>query len=126
MSDDLRDELEALERQGWDALCEGSASDFYGRVMTSDGQMVLANGMAMNRDDVVRSLRGAPPWDGYEIADLRLVTTGEEGAALVYKGTARRSGSPEVVCIMSSVYVRVNGTWRLALYTQTPVAAPAG
>ena len=125
MSDDLRDELEALERQGWDALCDGSASDFYGRVMTSDGQMVLANGMTMNRDDVVRALRDAPPWDGYEIADLRLVTTGEEGAALVYNGTAKSAGN-DVVCVISSVYVRVNGTWRLALYAQTPVASPAG
>jgi len=30
------------------------------------------------------------------------------------------------VCVISSVYVRVNGTWRLALYAQTPVASPAG
>jgi hypothetical protein len=60
------------------------------------------------------------------MADIRLVTTGESGAALVYKGTARRSGNPDIVCMMSSVYVRVNGTWRLALYAQTPVAPPAG
>src|SRR3954447_18277306 len=126
MSDDLRDELEALERQGWDALCDGSASDFFGRVMTSDSQMVLANGMTMNRDDVVRALRDAPAWDGYDMTDVRLVTTGESGAALVYKGTAKSSGNPDIVCIMSSVYVRVNGTWRLALYVQTPVAPPAG
>jgi len=122
MADELRDALEDLERQGWDALCEGTGSDCYGRVMTSDGQMVLANGMSMTRDEVVGALRQAPTWDGYEMTDLRLVTTGQDGAALVYRGTAKRDGEPDVVCRMSSVYARINGTWRLALYTQTPVA----
>jgi len=120
MADELIEDLLTIERQGWDALCTGTGSDFYGQTMTSDGQMVLANGMALTRDSVVAALRGAPTWDGYDIADVRLVTTGQDSAALVYRGTARRDGEPDIVCIMTSVYVRVNGTWRLALYTQTP------
>ncbi len=120
MSDELRDQLESLERSGWDALCDGSASDFYGRLMTSDGLMVLANGRSMTRDDVVSALRGAPPWGGYEMADLHLVTTGQDSAALVYRGTALRDGEVAFEGTMTSVYVRVAGSWRLALYTQTP------
>ena len=69
-----------------------------------------------------RRCGGAPTWDSYDVGDVRLVTTGRDGAALVYRGTARRDGEDDVVCVMSSVYVRVNGAWRLALYTQTPVA----
>ncbi len=122
MADELLDTLEALERAGWDSLCDGTASDFYGRTMTSDAMMVLANGAAMTRDQVVTALRDAPPWGGYEIADLRLVTTGRDGAAIVYRGTARSDGEVAFVGMMSSVYVEVNGAWRLALYTQTPVA----
>ena len=121
MADEMRDELESLERQGWDALCDGSSSEHYGRVMTSDGQMVLANGQAMNRDEVVAALQDAPTWDGYEISGLRLVTTGRDSAALVYRGTAHRDGEPPFVGLMTSVYVQVTGSWRLALYTQTPV-----
>jgi hypothetical protein len=121
MSDELRDELESLERSGWDALCDGTASDFYGRLMTSDALMVLATGRAMTRDEVVSALRDAPPWGGYDMADLRLVTTGQDSAALVYRGTALRDGEVAFVGSMTSVYVRVAGSWRLALYTQTPV-----
>lgn len=120
MGDELRDQLESLERSGWDALCDGTASDFYGRLMTSDGLMVLANGEAMTRDDVVAALRGAPPWGGYKMADLRLVTTGQDSAALVYRGTALRDGQVAFEGTMTSVYVLVAGSWRLALYTQTP------
>jgi hypothetical protein len=120
MPDELRDTLEDLERAGWDALCDGTGSEFYGDLMTTDGAMVLANGAVLTRPEVVDSLDGAPTWDGYELRDLRLVTTGRDGAALVYRARARRDGTPGFVAAMSSVYVRVDGRWRLALYTQTP------
>jgi hypothetical protein len=125
MADELLDTLDALERKGWAALCDGTASRFYGETMTSDGVMVLANGAAMTRDQVVTALRGAPPWGGYEMSDVRLVTTGRDGAAIVYKGVATRDGEVAFVGTMTSVYVEVNGAWRLALYTQTPVAERA-
>ena len=123
MADELLDTLDALERAGWDALCDGTASDFYGRTMTTDAMMVLANGAALTRDEVVTSLRGAPAWGGYEMTDVRLVTTGRDSAAIVYRGTALRDGEAAFVGLMTSVYVEINGSWRLALYTQTPVAA---
>lgn len=121
MADELLDTLAALERRGWQALCEGTSAEFFGRVMTSDGIMVLANGQAMTRHEVVTSLRDAPTWDGFEMSDVRLVTTGRDGAAIVYRGAASR-GDTEFAALMSSVYVDVTGTWRLALYTQTPVS----
>lgn len=124
MADELLETLEALERRGWDALCDGTASRFYGETMTSDGLMVLANGAAMTRDEVVAALRDAPPWGGYEMSDVRLVTTGRDSAAIVYRGTAQRDGAVAFVGTMTSVYVEVTGAWRLALYTQTPVAEP--
>jgi hypothetical protein len=65
-----RDELLDIERNGWDALCEGS---------------------------------------------------GDDAAALVYLGTARREDGEPFVGAMASVYQRVGGEWRLALYQQTPV-----
>ena len=40
------------------------------------------------------------------------------GPCLVF-GTARRAGADPFVGAMSSTYVRVDGAWRLALYTQT-------
>ena len=119
MADELRDTLEDLERAGWDALCAGTGADFYGDLMTTDSAMVLTNGAVLTRTDVVASLRDAPTWDDYDLSDLRLVTTGRDSAALVYRARARREGQPDFLAAMSSVYVRVDGRWRLALYTQT-------
>lgn len=122
MADQVTQTLLDLERRGWDALCDGTASGFYGALMTDDALMVLATGQVMARDEVVEALAGAPAWDSYELADVRLVMAGA-GAALVYTGTARREGADDVVCAMTSVYVAADEGWRLALYTQTPVAA---
>jgi hypothetical protein len=117
----MQTELEELERRGWDSLCEGTAADFYGSIMTEDGVMVLANGMTMDHDDVVEALRAAPTWDRYEIADVRVVAIEPDAAALVYKGTAYRGDGDPVVAVMSSVYRRNGDGWKLALYQQTPI-----
>lgn len=118
------DELLTLERRGWDSLCDGTGGEFYGGLMTGDGVMVLAHGFALGRDAVVASLGDAPPWVGYEIRDPRLVALDDDAAALVYTGRAWRDGEPAFEALMSSVYVRRDARWRLALYQQTPI--PAG
>ncbi len=114
--------LLGLERQGWDSLCDSTGADFYGRVMTDDGVMVLANGAVMDRSGVVEALSQAPPWRTFEIDDVRVVRLGSDAAALVYLGTADRDDEqPAFVGAMSSVYVRQGDAWRLALYQQTEV-----
>ena len=122
MTDDVREELLALERRGWDALCGTTGAEVYGELMTPDGLMVLAGGMVMDRDEVVAALRQSPPWGRYEIADARVVPAGEEAAALVYTGRGWRSGEEvPFTAAMTSTYVRTPEGWRLALYTQTPL-----
>ncbi|MFC9895624.1 nuclear transport factor 2 family protein [Nocardia sp. NPDC127579] len=113
-------ELLAVERRGWDALCAGTGSDFYGELMTGDAVMVLANGMILDRAAVVASLRAAPPWRAYEIEDPRVVDLGADGKVLVYRAAAYRDGSePAFRGVMSSTYIPVGSTWRLACYQQT-------
>ena len=112
-----------LERQGWAALSNGTAAEFYGRLMTEDALMILANGQVMTRSEVVGALTDAPAWSSFELTDERLVATGDESAALVYTGSATRDpDSPPFVAAMASTYVRADDDWRLALYVQTPVA----
>jgi hypothetical protein len=120
--DELREELLATERAGWDSLCNGTGDDFYGRTMTGDGVMVLANGQVMTRDEVVSALGQSPPWAAYEMSDVRVVSMGDDVAALVYVGIAHRRQGDAFTGAMSSVYVRADGEWKLALYQQTPMA----
>lgn len=121
VEDTLRQELEALERAGWDALCRGTGAAFYGDLMTGDGVMVLAHGQAMGRDAVVDSLAHAPARDRYELTDLTVVRAGPEAATLVYRATAQRAGAPPFTALMTSTYARRDGRWRLTVYTQTRV-----
>ncbi|MGD9998276.1 MAG: nuclear transport factor 2 family protein [Ilumatobacteraceae bacterium] len=118
------DDLLDLERQGWRSLCEQTGDDFYGKVMTDDAVMVLANGQVMTRDDVVGALGQAPPWSSFDLSDVRLVRAGVDSAAIVYVGSAtRETGGEPFVAAMTSVYTTVDGEWKLVLYQQTPVAS---
>ena len=121
--DNLFDELLAIERAGWRSLCNGTASQFYRDIMTDDGQMILANGVIMDRDRVVESLRDAPPWDGYGIQDARLILLQDKAAAIVYTGTGKRAYGNDFIALMSSVYTHIDCKWRLAIYTQTPITS---
>lgn len=118
----MLNELLDLEHQGWQSLCDSTGAEFYGQLMTPDGVMVLAHGQVFDRQAVVDSLNDAPPWRRYEITDERLIRLSDDQAALVYIGRAYRDSADAVfVALMSSVYTRQDGAWRLALYQQTPV-----
>lgn len=122
MTDTLIDTLLELERAGWDSLCDGTGSDFYGRMMLPTAFMVLANGMVLDRDTVVKSLSESPPWRTYEISDARCTAIDDDNAALIYIGTGYRDGAePAFTGAMSSVYHRTDAGWRLALYQQTQI-----
>lgn len=116
----LSEELTALERQGWSSLCDGTGDRYFGELMTEDGLMVLAHGMVLDRAQVVASLADAPPWEGFELRDERVLRVGS-GAALVYEATAWRETEAPFVALMASVYTPTSERWRLALYQQTPV-----
>lgn len=115
-------ELLALERRGWDALCESRGGRFYGDLMTEDAVMILVNGMVLDRQTIAASLDDSPPWSTYRLDEARLVRTGLESAAIVYRATATRTGDAEpFVALMSSHYRRLDGRLRMALYQQTTI-----
>ena len=116
----VTEKLLELEHAGWRSLCDGTGDEFYGGLMTDDALMVLANGMVMDRQTVVDALAESPPWRTYAIEDVRLIAVDTDTAILVYTGIAYRDGdAPAFTGAMASVYHRVDGDWKLALYQQT-------
>ncbi|MDP9822093.1 DUF4440 domain-containing protein [Nocardioides massiliensis] len=115
------DDLLALERRGWDSLCDGTGAEFYGSLMTAEAVMVLAHGFALDHEQVRASLADAPPWSSYEITEPRLVPVGEHAAALVYRARATRGDEPAFEAWMTSVYDLSGPEPRLSVYQQTPI-----
>ena len=115
-------ELFEVEHAGWRALCASRGGTFYGELMLPDALFILVNGATMTRDDVTASLDGAPGWSSYELAEARLVPIADDVTALSYRATATRADLSEpFTALMSTVYRRVDGRIRLALYQQTTI-----
>ncbi|GAA1148724.1 DUF4440 domain-containing protein [Nesterenkonia lutea] len=114
------DELWTIEHDGWTSLCQGRGGTFYGELMTNDAIMILVNGTVMDRKTIAATLDGAPEWASFTLDDARLVKTGSDSAALVYRARADR-GTHETAfeATMTSVYRVIAGAPRLTLYQQT-------
>ncbi len=118
------DELEALEREGWAALTGPDGAAFYAEVMADDGLMVFP-GMVLDKTATITAIAGAPPWQSFELDDVRQIMAASDSGIVTYRAKARRAGEDEYVALMSSVYVRREGRWRLLLHQQSPIPAAA-
>lgn len=113
------EELEALERRGWEALSGADGAAYYANVMADDGLMVFP-GILLDRAQSLRAIAGAPPWASFDLEDVRIVEAGPDGAIVTYRATAQREGEAPYRAWMSSVYARRGGSWRLVLHQQSP------
>jgi hypothetical protein len=112
------DEVEALERRGWEALSGPNGTAFYEGVMADDGLMVFP-GSIMDKPTALDAISRASPWSSFELSDIR--TTADNLVGLVtYRAKSQRDQAPPYEAVMSSVYVRRQGQWKLLLHQQSP------
>lgn len=112
-------EVERLEREGWEALSGGDAKGFYERILARGAVMVVP-GMVLDRADAIEAMGEAPPWTAFSLEEVRVLEPREDLAIVVYTATAHRHGSGPYTALMTSTYVRHDGTWKLSLHQQTP------
>ncbi|HET6435471.1 MAG TPA: nuclear transport factor 2 family protein [Xanthomonadaceae bacterium] len=111
-----------LERGFW---LEGAA--FYGRHLARDALLVLPPPAGvLDRAATLASLGDATRWTGVEFEARRVLAPAPGIALLVYRARAQRGGEAAAYrADCSSVYVREDDAWRLALHQQTPLPAAA-
>jgi hypothetical protein len=124
-SDELYGTLLELEEGGWHALSNGSAADFYERVLADDAVMFFPGMPALDREATLASIASAAPWSSFRLDDIRLIPITADAAVLAYQATASRTGEPEYRALMNSTYARRNGTWQLVLHQHSPLPVEA-
>lgn len=117
--------LVEMERNGWRALSDGTAAEFYDATMADDAMMALPNGL-LDRDACIEAMTAAPPWSTHELSDLQVVSLTETSAMVVYSATAQRDGQAQYRAIMSTCYVLRGGQWLISFHQQTPLAEALG
>ena len=115
----VADEIEQLERRGWDALSGPNGAAFYDELMADDGLMLFP-GMVLDKRTTLAAIRGAAPWARFELSDVRVIEPTPDCAIVAYSATAQRPGESEYRAVMSSSYARRDGRWRLVLHQQSP------
>jgi hypothetical protein len=107
------DELLAIERE----LGDGPG-DAYRRHLTEDA-VVVVPGAVLGREECAAAIDASGGWDEREISDARTTAIGPDSAVLTYRWRSRR-GDTTYAAVMSTVYVRRDGAWRVVLHQQTP------
>ena len=121
MTDATTSDPADLERAGWDALVAGgdAARSFYDGVLDDDVVMLLPGGLGLTDRALMLQTMGDSPWSSYELEDLA-VRTPSDDVALVTYGVVAHRGDEAYSALLSSLYVRRGGGWRLAFHQQTP------
>jgi hypothetical protein len=117
----LPEEPEALERRSWQALsAEGEVVPFFAEMFDDDVVMLLPGGLVVTgRESALMSIVG-PPWESYRLEGVRARAVTSDTVLVTYAAVAVRAGQPTYSALMSSLYVRRPGGWRLAFHQQTP------
>lgn len=117
-SSSVIDRLRELEEGFWNAAGNG---DFYREHMAPDGFCVLPVGL-LDKEETVLAITAAEPWSEFKLHDVRAIDLGDDEAALCYRAEAiKDDGSAGYSALISSVYTRLAGEWKLALHQQTPI-----
>lgn len=115
----LQDTLLDLEEQFWRAAGNG---DFYRERFADEGRLVFPIGV-LTREQAIPAVDASEPWASFRFDSARLIEISDDAAVLTYRATANRTGETPHNLLISSVYVRRDGEWKMLLHQQTPLQA---
>ena len=107
----------AIEKKFWE---EGTQA-FFEKSMDQNAVSVMEPMGFIEKSTAVEMSAHSKGWDDVKMHDLKFVQLTPDCVALIYHGEAtnRETGEPSKESI-SSVYVKKDGEWKLALTTHQP------
>jgi hypothetical protein len=115
-----RDEsLLALERRLWNA-----DEDTYRDVLAEEAVMVFPEPTGvLERAEILESVASGDRWRRVEFTGDRTLEVDDGVVQLVYEARAeRREGGSTYEALVTSTYVREDGSWKLTSHQQTPTS----
>ena len=113
------DQAWALERELWDAVSTGGASNFYARHMTTDGFVVLP-GAVLDRHQLILNWEKQEPLREHSLSEPRLVMVDGDSVLITYRVYADGEWLPNYHAQVTALYTWVGGEWALAFRQHTP------
>jgi hypothetical protein len=104
-----------------DAIGAGDVA-FFERNLTEDALLIFPGaGNVYTKAQCVATMGDHPPYTKYDIADPHIVHIGGNTAVLTHRATVLNTGwTASRALMVSSVLIKVDGVWRLALHQWTP------
>ena len=113
----LAEDLLSIEESLW----TGGADDY--RRHLDDECLVAFTGMAgvSSRDEVAATVEGPDRWRDLDVDVEGVHQPTSDVAILTYRASAVRGDDEAYRALVSSAYVRRDGTWKLTFHQQTPL-----
>ncbi|HWD40656.1 MAG TPA: nuclear transport factor 2 family protein [Fimbriimonas sp.] len=113
-----KDTILNLEKGFWE---HGNDADFFKENFDDDGLNVIEPMGFIDKAGAVKMSSQAKPWKNVKMQDVHVQELTPDCVSLAYHGEGSQDGMDEPYrATISSVYVRRDGKWRLALTSHQP------
>lgn len=119
MTHDLID----LEERGWKALSSEcfAGKGFYQSMLHPDAVMLFPGGLRIEGKANILNTIGDQPWHTYQINNPKVIELSDTAGAMVYDVTTEGEVGGPYQALITSIYVKEDGDWRLILHQQTKI-----
>jgi hypothetical protein len=111
----MEHELLELERE----LAAGDGDTYRARL--APDALVIVPGQRLDRDACAAAIDASPGWDDFSLSEASARELGSDAALVSYRFDGRRGDDFAYAALMTSVYARRDGDWKLLLHQQTPL-----
>ena len=80
--------------------------------------MVFPGGICISGKDQILESFSSQPWESFQITEPNILSINDAVKMIIYKVIAKRPNSDPYHAIISSTYVQIENTWKLAHHQQ--------
>jgi hypothetical protein len=83
--------------------------------------MVFAGGILLRGKETILAALADQPWQSFHLESPEVIALSSESGIVVYRMSAQREGQDPYAALVSSLYIRCKGDFKLLLHQQTPI-----